>query len=193
MSRDGITKARVAGAAAGVAVVVVFALGLLSVLTANPDAAQAAEATASGSTAAPTSGPPASGTGATAAPAAPKAAPSPPAKSNTMLSTLAQLGTTSRAAQARALSLPETGAGSLARGPGDTIRVEIRTTSTSADVQAALVAQGAQIVHVSTTYSTITADILSNAITAIITAPFVVSAAPVLLPAVSKASSEAIT
>ncbi|MEI8083808.1 MAG: S8 family serine peptidase, partial [Actinomycetes bacterium] len=64
-----------------------------------------------------------------------------------------------------------------------------RTTDTSDQTQAALRGHGAQIVHVSPTYSTITANIPVSAIHSITSEPFVVSAAPVLLPATSTTSA----
>src|SRR5437762_534388 len=79
----------------------------------------------------------------------------------------------SRRAEAKALSLPQSGVGSLVTRPDGRVLVYIRTGDTSSDGVAELRALGAQIVNVSPQYSTVTAAVAPGALPSVAADPAV--------------------
>ena len=92
------------------------------------------------------------------------------------------------AAQARALSLPAKGAGSLLRR-GDRILVDVRVASTSPASARKLAAAGARIVHVSRRYLTVTAAVAPQRLRSLAAVAGVENVQEVLAPMISGARS----
>ena len=89
---------------------------------------------------------------------------------------------TSTRSEAAALSLPDSGAGSIVREPGGRVLVEVRTNGHPTAAAAKLRVLGARIVNVSPTYSTVTAAVRPEALDAIARDPAVAYAHEVLAP-----------
>jgi hypothetical protein len=90
--------------------------------------------------------------------------------------------------QARALSLPSNGAGALVRRPDGGLLVEIRLSSSDEATVARLRGLGAQVMNVSSAYSTVTAAVSAGALTAIASDPTVQYVSEVLAPQVDRAA-----
>jgi hypothetical protein len=92
-------------------------------------------------------------------------------------------------AEAKALSVPSSGFGSLVTQPDGRVLVYIRTGDTSSAGVAGLRARGAQIVDVSPEYSTVTAAIAPGALSNVAADPAVVYVMEVLAPQVGALSA----
>jgi len=107
------------------------------------------------------------------------------AKLSPRLSVLARDAPRHGFVRASALSLPDAGVGSLVRRANGDVLVEIRTADVGAPTLDALQAAGANIVNVSSQYSTVTASVAPNALAAIAAGPAVRYVNEVLAPRVA--------
>jgi len=93
--------------------------------------------------------------------------------------------------RAKALGLPASGPMSIPRGPDDSVRVEIVVDDTGGDAIEILRLQGAQFLHVSERYSTITANVPISDLRAVGSSAGVRSVTEVLSPQVGRSTPPA--
>lgn len=91
--------------------------------------------------------------------------------------------------QATVVGLPASGPTSIPRGSDGSLRVEILVGDTSGSAVEILRESGAQILHVSTRYSTITANVLTADLRSVGSAPGVLTVAEVLTPQVGRSAA----
>jgi hypothetical protein len=99
------------------------------------------------------------------------------------------LKSASSSAQAAALSLPSSGAGSLVRHRGGRVVVQVRMSHLSAAAIGRLAAHGANVISTNADYGTVTADVRPGALGAIANDPDVAYVAEVLAPRISSEGS----